>query len=120
MARTPVITQQRRDDTVSRTTAFCWIVTVCIVYVGIFLIMNNYQWYAYKQSSCRVVNNSMAGERCGPKYLSTLQFDAVWVVNVHDDDSLHLNGYLADIRQKFESYYEAYEATVTLYPVNIR
>jgi hypothetical protein len=93
--------------------AFC-----LIAYLVISIIIVNYLRHSYTESSCLVVNSSVAERQCCLKEQYKPVFDAVWVVNVHSNESRSIQ-YLADIRQKFDEYYEAYETILTFYPVSI-
>jgi len=74
--------------------------------------------HSYDESSCYVVNSTIIEKKYCSVFEGKPQSEAVWIVNVHSKQ-LHSTGYLADIRQTFDAYYAAYEATLTLHPVRI-
>jgi hypothetical protein len=117
MSRAQFFERERTEDIEDRRYA-CSCIVVCLILYFIMFIIDNSLWHSYVKSSCFVVNSTIVERQCCLQYQSNSVFEAVWVLNVHPNGS-HSTQYLADIRQKFDNYYEAYEAILTLNLVSI-
>lgn len=110
--------QQSREDIEDRLGGWCCVAIGLILYCCFFIPISNYLWNSYEESSCFVVNNRVIESQTCWKCQSEPVFYAVWVIDVHRSTRSQPTRYLADIRQKFDRYYEAYEAVLTNYVVS--
>lgn len=97
-----------------------WIVIVIflLLYLIVLIHVNDSFWHSYVESPCFIVNSTVVERECCSGYCDRPEFDAVWILDVHFN-GFNSTRYLADIQQIFNSYYEAYEAILTLHPVSV-
>jgi hypothetical protein len=119
MLRAGWVQPQRQEDITDRQAACSCIVICLLIYFLILMLIGNSLWYSYAESSCFVVNSTVFERQRCLIYESESVFDAVWIVDVHQQNELHSIQYSADIQQEFDYYYEAYEAISTFHPVCI-
>ncbi len=103
----------RGEDISDRQIAWCCMIFCFILFFFIFIVINDSLWHSYAESSCFVVNSTVVQRQSCSHCQNKPVFDAIWTVDVHPAR------YLADIRQQFDIYYEAYEAISTLHLVSI-
>jgi hypothetical protein len=89
------------------------LIGLCLLfYISIFTGLSDYLWHSYVESSCFVLNSTVIERAWCTQNQCTPKSDAVWHLNVHSKQ-LNFTEYLADIRQDFNVYYEAYEYILT-------
>ncbi len=117
MLRGQLTEQDRREDINDRRSSCMCVVLSLILYGLFFMLIGDNIWNSYVETSCIVVNSTAIERHCCWAYRSKPLFDAVWVIDVYPN-RWHPIRYLADIREQFNTYYEAYEAISTYHLVS--
>ena len=111
------VTERTRQENENGTAGgwTCMAITL-IIYLAIFMLLQNDLRYSYVQARCLVINSTIIEKPCCVLFESEPNFEARWLVQVRPNE-LDPTRYLGEVRHEFDRYYEAYDATITLYPV---
>ena len=80
------------------------------------MLLQNDLRYSYVEARCLVINSTIVQKPCCELFQSESTFEARWLVQVRPNE-LDPTRYLGEVRQEFDRYYAAYDATITLHPV---